>query len=212
MTAPFQIRTLVSMPFEENTYVAWLPGRGDAVVIDPGLEPEIILGFLREEGLTAAAVLNTHGHADHIAGNEAMKQAFPTAPLVIGARDVAADRRRAEPERRVRFRDHQPAGRPHRGRRRRGGGSRFALRGVRRAGPFAGPCRFRVPRAAMFSVRRRRAVPRRRGPHGLSRRRLRGCSSTAFAANCSRCRPTRLSIRATGRLRPSGTKGGRTRS
>ena len=40
------------MPFEENTYVAWLPGRGDAVVIDPGLEPELILDFLRDEGLT----------------------------------------------------------------------------------------------------------------------------------------------------------------
>ncbi len=88
MTAPFQIRTLVSMPFEENTYVAWLPGRGDAVVIDPGLEPNAILDFLRDEGLTPAAILNTHGHADHIAGNGAMKEAFPSAPLVIGARET----------------------------------------------------------------------------------------------------------------------------
>ena len=88
MTSPFQIRTLVSMPFEENTYVAWLSGRTDAVVIDPGLEPEAILDFLRDEGLTPAAILNTHGHADHIAGNEAMKQAFPAAPLVIGARET----------------------------------------------------------------------------------------------------------------------------
>ena len=88
MTAPFQIRTLVSMPFEENTYVAWLPGRGDAVVIDPGLEPQLIVEFLSDEGLTAAAVLNTHGHADHIAGNETMKQAFPAAPLIVGARDT----------------------------------------------------------------------------------------------------------------------------
>ena len=88
MTAPFSLRTLVSMPFEENTYVAWLPGRADAVVIDPGLEPELILDFLREEGLTPAAILNTHGHADHIAGNGAMKQAFPDAPLVVGARET----------------------------------------------------------------------------------------------------------------------------
>ena len=88
MNAPFSLRTLVSMPFEENTYVAWLPGRADAVVVDPGLEPEIILDFLREEGLTPAAVLNTHGHADHIAGNGAMKQAFPAAPLIVGANDT----------------------------------------------------------------------------------------------------------------------------
>lgn len=88
MTAPFQVRTLVSMPFEENTYIAWLPGRGDAVVIDPGLEPDLILDFMRDEGLSAAAILNTHGHADHIAGNEAIKTAFPAAPLIIGARDT----------------------------------------------------------------------------------------------------------------------------
>jgi hydroxyacylglutathione hydrolase len=81
------IRTLVSMPFEENTYVAWLPGSSECVVIDPGLEPDLILGCLREEGLSVAAILNTHGHADHIAGNEAIKGAAPEAPLIIGAGD-----------------------------------------------------------------------------------------------------------------------------
>src|SRR5262249_22830222 len=81
-------RTIVSIPFEENTYVVWLPGRDDALVIDPGLEPDAILDFLREQGLTPAAILNTHGHADHIAGNGAMKEAFPDAPLVIGANET----------------------------------------------------------------------------------------------------------------------------
>src|SRR6202023_571212 len=31
---------------------------------------------------------NTHGHADHIAGNAAMKQASPKAPLIIGVNDA----------------------------------------------------------------------------------------------------------------------------
>jgi len=83
------IRTVVSMPFEENTYVVWLPGRQDALVIDPGLEPELILDCLQEEGLTPAVLLNTHGHGDHIGGNAALKQAFPAAPLVIGADEAA---------------------------------------------------------------------------------------------------------------------------
>ena len=87
MAPSLQIRTIVSEPFQENTYVVWLPGRGDALVIDPGLEPGLILDFLQEEGLTPAAVLNTHGHADHIGGNAALKQAFPQAPLVIGANE-----------------------------------------------------------------------------------------------------------------------------
>src|SRR5262245_62671931 len=83
-----EVRTIVSMPFEENTYVVWLPGRDDALVIDPGLEPDAILDFLRQEGLTPAAILNTHGHADHIAGNGALKGAYPDAPLVIGENEA----------------------------------------------------------------------------------------------------------------------------
>jgi hydroxyacylglutathione hydrolase len=88
MTASPQIRTVVSEPFEENTYVVWLPGRNDALVIDPGLEPDRILDLLREEGLTPAALLCTHGHADHIAGNAALKEAFPQAPLIIGTTEA----------------------------------------------------------------------------------------------------------------------------
>lgn len=85
--SPLQIHTIVSMPFAENTYVVWLPERKDALVVDPGLEPEAILEFLRDRELTLAAILNTHGHADHIGGNQAMKEAFPGAPLVIGVND-----------------------------------------------------------------------------------------------------------------------------
>jgi glyoxylase-like metal-dependent hydrolase (beta-lactamase superfamily II) len=83
-----QVRTIVSQPFAENTYVVWLAGRSDAVVIDPGLQPDLILDCLRECELTPAAILNTHGHIDHIGGNAALKQAFPAAPLVIGKGDA----------------------------------------------------------------------------------------------------------------------------
>jgi glyoxylase-like metal-dependent hydrolase (beta-lactamase superfamily II) len=88
MMASLQIHTLVSMPFAENTYVVWQPERSDALVIDPGLEPDLIRNFLKEQGLTVAAILNTHGHADHIGGNEAVKHAFPQAPLLIGVGDA----------------------------------------------------------------------------------------------------------------------------
>ena len=88
MSAALNLHTIVSMPFEENTYVVWQPGRQDCLVVDPGLEPDSILAFLRDQSLMPAAILNTHGHADHIAGNAALKEAFPQAPLVIGAGDA----------------------------------------------------------------------------------------------------------------------------
>jgi len=83
-----QIHTVVSMPFAENTYVLWREGSKSSMVVDPGLEPQSILDFLEEQGLRVVVILNTHGHADHIAGNGAIKQVFPDAPLIIGERDA----------------------------------------------------------------------------------------------------------------------------
>ena len=74
--------------FGENCYVVRLPGRTDCVVIDPGLEPGRILAVMEDSGLEPAAILCTHGHADHIAGNAALKNAFPNVPLIIGEGDA----------------------------------------------------------------------------------------------------------------------------
>ncbi len=83
-----QIYPIVSMPFDEKTYVVWQPDRADALVIDPGLEPDLILNFLHQHNLRPAAILNTHGHADHIAGNGPLKEAFPDATLIIGVNET----------------------------------------------------------------------------------------------------------------------------
>lgn len=82
------VQPIESMPFAENSYVVWADGSADAVVVDPGFEPDLILDFLRANRLGVAAILNTHGHVDHIAGNRAVKAAFPDAPLVIGRGDA----------------------------------------------------------------------------------------------------------------------------
>ena len=84
-----QIHTIESAPFAENSYVVWRDGGAEAFVVDPGFEPDAILDFLTSRGLTLVAVVNTHGHVDHIAGNGAMKRAFPAAPVVIGPGDAA---------------------------------------------------------------------------------------------------------------------------
>ena len=85
---PLQIVTVESQPFAENSYVVWRDGSAEAFVIDPGFEPELILDFLKRKGLTLAAIVNTHGHVDHIAGNTAVKAAHPTVPILIGHGDA----------------------------------------------------------------------------------------------------------------------------
>lgn len=88
MPAEIQLETVVSAPFEENSYILRRPGRSDCLVIDPGLEPGEIIDFIVGENLEPAAILLTHGHADHIAGNAALKQRWPDCPLVIGRQDA----------------------------------------------------------------------------------------------------------------------------
>jgi len=80
--------TITSVPFEENAYLAYFPSRADCVVFDPGLEPEKIVAAIEERKLEVAAILCTHGHADHIAGNRALKERWPDAPLIIGSGDA----------------------------------------------------------------------------------------------------------------------------
>ncbi|QDU90088.1 putative metallo-hydrolase [Pirellulimonas nuda] len=88
MATKLRVETIVSSPFEENTYVLWRDGDPRCVVIDPGLEPGAVIACIEENGLEPAAILITHGHTDHIAGNAGMKQRWPDCPLVIGHGDA----------------------------------------------------------------------------------------------------------------------------
>ncbi len=83
-----QIETIVSAPFDQNAYVVWKDGTSEALIVDPGFDTESMMDLLEAHHLRPVAILNTHGHADHIVGNAAMKRAFPDAPLVIGRNDA----------------------------------------------------------------------------------------------------------------------------
>jgi glyoxylase-like metal-dependent hydrolase (beta-lactamase superfamily II) len=47
-----------------------------AVVIDPSFNSDKIASVVRERGLQVKYIVNTHQHADHVAGNEEIKSAF----------------------------------------------------------------------------------------------------------------------------------------
>jgi glyoxylase-like metal-dependent hydrolase (beta-lactamase superfamily II) len=43
---------------------------GKALGVDPGVAPESMLKALREQGLSLEILANTHGHRDHVGGND----------------------------------------------------------------------------------------------------------------------------------------------
>ena len=88
-TSPPTILTVTSVPLDENSYIAYFESRQDCLIFDPGLEPDKIVVEVERRELTPAAIVCTHGHADHIAGNGALKQRWPRCPLVIGAGDAS---------------------------------------------------------------------------------------------------------------------------
>ena len=60
------VRMLTVGAVGENCFVARRDGADHGLVVDPGDEPERILGAIEELGLTIDAVLLTHTHFDHI--------------------------------------------------------------------------------------------------------------------------------------------------
>lgn len=84
-----EVDVVVSPLFEENCYLVRVAGSRTAVVIDPGLDAESVAELVTSRQLEVAAILNTHGHADHIAGNEFLKRCWPGAELVIGRDDAS---------------------------------------------------------------------------------------------------------------------------
>ena len=81
------IQSFAVMPFDENCYVV-SDDTGEGVVIDPGGMAKEILAYIREAKLSIKAVLDTHGHCDHIGANDAIRDATE-APLYIHKEDGA---------------------------------------------------------------------------------------------------------------------------
>jgi glyoxylase-like metal-dependent hydrolase (beta-lactamase superfamily II) len=73
--------------FEENCYLYACPETREAVIIDPGDEPEKILETIQELKLVPKYILNTHGHIDHICAIDAISEVYPV-PLAIHPADV----------------------------------------------------------------------------------------------------------------------------
>ena len=75
-----QFESQIFNPFAENTYVVYDEDTRDCVVIDPGCsnkaEEDRLFGLIDSRRLKPQLIINTHGHIDHVVGNNAVKRRY----------------------------------------------------------------------------------------------------------------------------------------
>ena len=88
------VHRLVVSPFETNCYIVACPPRSlgdestrEAVIIDPGDEAHLISDAVYGCDVTVTGIVNTHGHADHIGANAALKGEFD-CPIMVHELDA----------------------------------------------------------------------------------------------------------------------------
>jgi hydroxyacylglutathione hydrolase len=81
-----KLRTMVVGPVSCNCAVVACADTGDAAIIDPGGNADIILAAIKEMGVQVKALLHTHGHFDHVMATREVAEATK-APVVIHEKD-----------------------------------------------------------------------------------------------------------------------------
>ena len=66
----------------ENCYIVGCEETREVAVIDPGGNARGIVKLLEEQDLKAIYIINTHGHIDHIGGNQGVKEATGAKILI----------------------------------------------------------------------------------------------------------------------------------
>jgi hydroxyacylglutathione hydrolase len=83
---PARVEGFALGPFETNCYVVYPEDAGHGGpcwFVDAGYDPEPMIDRVDELGLRPEAIVLTHAHADHIAGLDRIREAFPGVPVLI---------------------------------------------------------------------------------------------------------------------------------
>ncbi len=68
--------------FESNCYILGSENSKECIVVDCGEESNDVINFIKSNNLIVKYIINTHGHLDHIMGNNLLKKEFG-APICV---------------------------------------------------------------------------------------------------------------------------------
>ena len=70
------IKTIVTGPFQENSYLLIDKLSNKCVLVDPGDEAQKIINYINEKHIIPIAIINTHAHLDHIGAISEIKAVY----------------------------------------------------------------------------------------------------------------------------------------
>ena len=70
------IKTIVTGPFKENSYLLIDKLSNKCVLVDPGDEAQKIINYINEKHILPIAIINTHAHLDHIGAISEIKAEY----------------------------------------------------------------------------------------------------------------------------------------
>lgn len=77
------IKTFTFNPYQENTYLIYNDAK-ECIIIDPGMhnyqEEQLFQSFIDSHELHPIALVNTHGHIDHVLGNRFIYETYGLMP------------------------------------------------------------------------------------------------------------------------------------
>lgn len=82
-----EVRGIVVGVFQENCYIVASPKTKEAIVIDPGDEPDRVLELAKDMGVQIKLIANSHAHTDHILGVRGIQERTG-APFLLHSSEV----------------------------------------------------------------------------------------------------------------------------
>jgi len=88
LISDLHLKSIESDSFGQNAYIVHFDNLSDCFIVDAGFDVDKIIRYIKKNNLNLVAILVTHGHLDHIAGNGDIKEEWPECKIYVGKDDA----------------------------------------------------------------------------------------------------------------------------